>query len=155
MLVSFICSLLIYACLVDTYSNFFFGNEIYVHVLNSRMHQKPNQQSYPLRGILYRSFPHPWQIWRSVNVDQDYRLIGEIESNPSSSDITDAFKRDSFRREKELLKQQSAGDASTGITDELLKPQIVVLAVAMLLAVAIPLLQNSTALNRLFSELTF
>lgn len=113
------------------------------------------RQSYPLRGILYRSFPHPWQIWRSVNVDQDYRLIGEIESNPSSSDITDAFKRDSFLREKELLKQQSAGDGSTGIINELLKPQLVVFAVAVLLAVAIPFLQNSTAVNRLFSQLTF
>lgn len=45
--VGFILLLFANFCLSgQTYFNFFCGDEINIHFLNSRMHQKPNQQSY-------------------------------------------------------------------------------------------------------------
>lgn len=53
-----------------------------------------------MRGILYRAYPQGWQVWKAVDGENDYRMIAEFDEEPSASQITDAFARDSFEQRK-------------------------------------------------------
>lgn len=54
---------------------------------------------YPLRAILCRQYPEPWQLWRP-NADDTYNEIAEFDALPTSSEMSDALNSDRRSRQK-------------------------------------------------------
>lgn len=110
------------------------------HVFALRLLYDPGT-SYPLRGVVFSDYTSEhgeWKVYRSLNVDKDYKLILQAESPPSGSDIMDAFKRDAFLTEKEAFME---GDQTTSsLAQVLLKPQFLLAIIIVALAVSFPYL---------------
>lgn len=55
---------------------------------------------YPVRGILHRAYPNNWEIWKSVDTEKGYRLIGSSFEEPRPDMITDAFTKDKYAQSR-------------------------------------------------------
>lgn len=105
---------------------------------------------YPLRGILYQSFPNPWQVWRSEDGTSRYRLIASTASNPNAEQITEAFANDQYAAEKKLIQEARDSGAVSSIDDLITTPTaLAVIGVLVLVAVAIVFKQDFRALSDL------
>lgn len=78
--------------------------------------------NFPLRGILFRSFPGPWQLWLPEDSDTKYSLVLTAPNRPSSSEITSALKAYKYTRQKEMLKHAEASGSVTTIESLLTSP---------------------------------
>lgn len=60
---------------------------------------------YPLRGVLYRAYPGPWQVWQPAGNPREetetYKLIGEYKVMPNGSQIGDDMAAERRRRRLE------------------------------------------------------
>lgn len=77
---------------------------------------------YPLRGILYRANPGPWQVWRAENGDANYRLILSSPERLRTEDITSSFAQDSYAQQKQRIDTAVASGSMTSIESLLVSP---------------------------------
>lgn len=90
-------------------------------------------QSYPPRGVLFYSWPGPWQVWRLMNIENKYEHVISTPERPTPSRITDAFRADSYKRRK---KAESLARERTSI-DSFLQPQLILAALALFGAIGL------------------
>lgn len=62
-------------------------------------------RNFPLRGILYKAYPAPWQAWFSPKSDE-YQLTLESEEKPQPDTIGDSFRRVRYQMQKEKLQAE-------------------------------------------------
>lgn len=79
-------------------------------------------QMYPLRGILYRAYPGPWQIWQAEEGGTNYRLISSTSVRPCPSDITSSFSVNRYAQQKERFESAVASGSVTSVESVLVSP---------------------------------
>lgn len=77
---------------------------------------------YPLRGIMYRAYPGPWQVWRAEEGDTSYRLISSTLAQPCPSDITSSFSVNRYELQKKLRNGAAASGSVTSMESLLVSP---------------------------------
>lgn len=94
-------------------------------------------KNYPLRGILFRAFPGPWQLWLPEDGDTNYSLVFSKTDRPSSSEITTASKAYKYARQKEMLKDAETNGSMATIESLLASPvSIAIVALCAVLSFA-------------------
>lgn len=62
-------------------------------------------RNFPLRGILYKAYPSPWQAWFSPESDE-YQLTLECQERPQPDAVSDSFRRVRYQMQKERLQAE-------------------------------------------------